>query len=247
MLFTDVSSNPIALGLFFMLLGLVPFMFLALTSFLKISVVLAILRNALGAGGVPSAAISAVLALALSLHIMYPVFKDVAGEAGSVLKRAHLGNKSSLADVPIYDTFNKAKLPLERFLVKHANRRERAFFANIQKQRLGMTGQPNDLPSCQLLNIEKTDLGIQCRYPGESLFSIVPAFVLSELKSAFFIGFAIFLPFLVVDLVVTNVLVGLGMMMVSPATVSLPFKLLLFILTDAWFLLSKGLVLSYAV
>ena len=84
-----------------------------------------------------------------------------------------------------------------------------------------------------------------CKPSGENFFSLVPAFVISELQQAFKIGFILFLPFLVIDLVVSNVLIALGMSMVSPFTISLPLKLILFVACDGWFLLCRGLVLGY--
>ena len=117
------------------------------------------------------------------------------------------------------------KEPLRTFLIKHSAPRERAFF---QKTAQRMVGE------------QRAD------QVGENDFIVViPAFTVSELVSAFQIGFLIFLPFLVIDLVVSNILLAMGMMMLSPVTVSLPFKLLLFVLIDGWVKLSHGLVLSY--
>lgn len=106
--------------------------------------------------------------------------------------------------------------PLQRFLEKHTGQKERDFFKSL-------------LPENQ----------------NENLATIASAFVVSELKESFVVGFAIYLPFLIIDLVVANILVGMGMMMVSPITISVPAKIALFVLCDGWYLLCKGLVLSY--
>lgn len=121
---------------------------------------------------------------------------------------------------------NAAKEPLRRFLLQHSHATEREFFLK-SAQRLLPPGQRNDLTR-------------------EDFIVIIPAFTVSELTAAFQIGFLIFLPFLVIDMVVANILLALGMMMLSPTTISLPFKLLLFVLVDGWAKLVHGLVLTYS-
>jgi type III secretion protein R len=118
------------------------------------------------------------------------------------------------------------KEPLRAFLTKHSSDNERAFFLR-SAQRL--------LPPARRADLTASDFIV-----------IIPAFTVSELTAAFQIGFLIFLPFLIIDLVVSNILLALGMMMLSPTTVSLPFKLLLFVLIDGWAKLVHGLVLTYA-
>ena len=95
------------------------------------------------------------------------------------------------------------------------------------------------------LFLEFSKIQYTSNYDEIPIFVIIPAFVLSELKAAFQISFLLFIPFLVIDLIISNVLLSLGMMMLSPAMISMPFKLLLFVLTDGWFLLTQGLLLSF--
>jgi type III secretion protein R len=121
--------------------------------------------------------------------------------------------------------FEAGKEPLRKFLIQHSNDAERAFFLR-SAQRL--------LPPASRNQISVDDFIV-----------VVPAFTVSELTAAFQIGFLIYLPFLIIDLVVSNILLALGMMMMSPTTVSLPFKLLLFVLIDGWAKLVHGLVLTY--
>ena len=120
--------------------------------------------------------------------------------------------------------FNRSKEPLRHFLIRHANNSEKALFVDISKQlhqELADEITPND-------------------------FSVlVPAFVITELKEAFSIGFLVFVPFLLIDIIIGNILLSLGMHMMSPTVVSLPFKLLLFVMVDGWQLLTKGLLLGY--
>jgi type III secretion protein R len=119
----------------------------------------------------------------------------------------------------------RAKEPLRGFLVKHTSADEREFFLSTARRML-----PEDK---------------RAQITSEDLIVVVPAFTVSELARAFQIGFIIFLPFLVIDLIVANILQALGMMMLSPTTISLPFKLLLFVLLDGWSKLIHGLVLTY--
>lgn len=211
--------------------SLVPFFALAVTSFLKLSVVLSIFRNALGAQQVPSGAVVGLLAFVLTVHVMAPVGRETLQIVEQKMGKDATKTESKVD--PQVDQIGElrwminlaaqASVPLEKFLRKHSGKRERVFFAEHTEAS------------------EDVDLDVK----GESFTSLIPAFVLSELRSAFMMGFVIYLPFLIVDLVVINVLMALGMMMVSPVTVSLPLKLLLFVLCDGWFLLSRGLILSY--
>jgi type III secretion protein R len=121
--------------------------------------------------------------------------------------------------------FDKGKEPIRAFLMKHAHEKERSMFFNLAKK----MRKPEDRESLK----------------PEDFQILIPAFVISELSEAFQIGFVIFLPFLVIDMVVANVLLSLGMFQLSPITVSLPFKLLLFVLVDGWYLIARGLILGY--
>jgi len=204
------AENPLYSAAVISAVAVLPFVVLSTTSFLKLSIVFGILKNALGAQQVPSGAIIALLSLVLTVHIMRPV----GDETYALLQENGLfeGEKKSIEEM--LEIVEASGEPVRKFLIKHSEERERLFFSK------GEEG-------------------------SESLMTLVPAFVLTELAEAFMIGFTVFLPFLVVDLVIANLLVGLGMMMVSPITIALPFKLLLFVLCDGWFLLSRGLVLTY--
>jgi type III secretion protein R len=120
----------------------------------------------------------------------------------------------------------RAREPVRGFLARHAHARDRAMFTDLAKRMR---------PPAERDQVADTDLMV-----------LTPAFVTSELKEAFSIGFLLFIPFLVIDIVIANVLLSLGMHMLSPTTISLPFKLLLFVLVDGWALLARGLVLGYA-
>jgi type III secretion protein R len=200
------------------LLALAPFVAVMVTSFTKIVVVLSLLRNALGLQQVPPNLVLNGLALVLTAYVMFPVGQEI------MQHMSEIDDITSSTDTMLAAA-NAAKEPLREFLIKHAKSRERAFFLNTARKAL---------PEARAAELTERDFIV-----------IVPAFTVSELAVAFQIGFLIFLPFIVIDLVISNILMAMGMMMLSPTTVSLPFKLLLFVLIDGWVKLAHGLVLSY--
>ena len=200
------------------LVALAPFVAVMVTSFTKIIVVLSLLRNALGLQQVPPNVVLNGMALVFTIYVMLPVGMDMAERAGTVENAgASTENMLAMADA--------SKEPLRNFLVAHSSPNQRAFFLR--------TAQKNLTP-------ERAD-----KLTERDFVIVVPAFTVAELSAAFQIGFLIFLPFLVIDLIIANILMAMGMMMLSPTTISLPFKLLLFVLVDGWVKLSHGLVLSY--
>lgn len=208
-------------------LSLVPFVFMTATSFVKISVVFSILRNALGTGQVPSGTIIAALSVILSLYVMAPVGESMFEAASPAMSDIALDQPLTRTGVDsILEAIDEGDEPLKRFLEQNAGERERALFYDLARR-----ARPDD----QRDRIEPNDLLV-----------ILPAFLITELAEAFQIGFLVFVPFLIVDMVVANVLLALGMHMLSPTTVSLPFKLLLFVLVDGWYLLARALILGYA-
>ncbi|MEO0321825.1 MAG: type III secretion system export apparatus subunit SctR [Myxococcota bacterium] len=223
-----MSEQPIAALLLLAGLSLLPFAFVVATSFVKISVVLSILRNGLGTGQVPSGTVITGLSLILTLYVMTPVGEDMAEAAGPAVARVDPAGSAGPDELTaLREAFDAGKEPLREFLARHAGDREQALFVDLARR----TRAPD----------RRGDVG------AEDFLVVLPAFLVSELSEAFQIGFLVFLPFLVIDMVVANVLLALGMHMLSPTTVSLPFKLLLFVLVDGWTLLARGLVLGYAV
>ena len=202
----------------FSILAVAPAILLATTSFVRISVVLSLLRQGIGAGQVPSNQTIAALAVFLSLLIMAPVWSEVYETAVVPYSEGQISNA---------EAFQRGQAPIRTFL-----------WRQIEK-----TG-----------NVET--IGVFTRFiPGKEnpefyedvpWRALAPAFLLSELKTAFLIGFQILIPFLIVDVVVSSVLVSTGMMMLPPTVVSLPFKLALFVLSDGWTLVVKSLLESFA-
>ncbi len=214
----EALGGPLSVFLVLALIGLLPFAFMALTSFVKIATVLQIVRGAIGAQGVPSSTVVLALSAALTLIAMAPVGSRVAERLQPLLTRA----EQSPAEL-ISGAIDAVREPLRSFLANNASAKEKARFLRLARQKPTMQGQVGD-----------TDLMV-----------VVPAFLVTELLAAFTLGFAIYLPFLVIDLVVANVLVGLGMQMLNPSQISLPFKLLLFVAADGWGLLAEALVTGY--
>lgn len=261
---SSMSSSPLVLTILCLSICLLPFALLSMTSFIKLSVVFAILRNALGAGQIPSAAVSTLLSFVLTLHIMNPVFREAGMRAEASLSKHHQEAKvkktarnSELA--ALLEAISEAALPLREFMTKHSRAEERAFFSRL---RASAEISPAEISPAKTASREikeknsqqnNSALNADILQPAQSsqeemlgYSSLIPAFVLSQLREAFIIGFILFIPFLIIDLVCANLLVGLGMMMVSPVAISLPFKIVLFVAADGWFNLCRGLVLGYS-
>jgi len=205
-------SVTIQILLLMTVLSLLPAALIMMTSFTRIIVVLAILRQALGTAQTPSNQILLGLALFLSLFIMAPVFDQAYQNGLKPYLDEQLGAEAAL---------QKVAEPFRKFMLNQTREDDLMMFTRIS----GRKGLPSrdQVPFSLLL----------------------PAFVTSELKTAFQIGFLIFLPFLVIDLVVASVLMAMGMMMLSPMIISMPFKLMLFVLVDGWSLIMGTLATSF--
>jgi type III secretion protein R len=199
-------------------IGLLPFAAMMITSYTKIVVVLGLLRNALGVQQVPPNMVLNGLALIISAYIMTPLMLD----AYDVLKGKGMAGSSAQQ---IEQVMGAAREPVRKFLDKHAHEREKAFF---------LKSATAVWPAERAKQLQKGDLIV-----------LAPAFTLSELTEAFKIGFLLYLAFIVVDLIIANVLLALGLSQLSPSQVSIPFKLLLFVVLDGWSVLLHGLVLTY--
>jgi type III secretion protein R len=212
------SFDPVLLIIVIALLGLVPFMAIMATSFVKIVVVLTLVRNALGIQQIPPTMALSGLAIILTVYIMAPV--------GIFAYDQMVDQDLTKMDTrTLLSTLSDAAEPFRDFLDRHAADSEKAFFVNSARTLWPVEYSKNVTP--------------------RDLLVLIPAFTVSELTEAFQIGFLLYLPFIVIDLIVSNILLAMGMMMVSPMTISLPFKLLLFVLVDGWTRLVHGLILTY--
>tara|TARA_A100001015_G_C14829350_1_gene647961 strand:- start:234 stop:968 length:735 start_codon:yes stop_codon:yes gene_type:complete len=205
-------SRSINVLLTFASLGLIPFVLVSTTSFLRIIIVFSLMRTALGTGQSPPNTVIISLAIFMTVFIMTPTWNDINTQA---LKPYYAGQISQK------EAMTQAVTPITQFMLKLTREKDLELF--IQFSHLDNVTNINNVP----------------------IWVIIPAFLISELKSAFQIGFLLFIPFVVVDLIVSNILLALGMFMLSPALVSLPFKILLFVLADGWNLLTRGLLLSF--
>ena len=220
------AERPVGLMIVLAALAIVPFVLIMCTSFLKIVVVLSIVRNAIGTPQVPPTQVLTGLAIILTAYVMAPTGTAIMREIRPVMDQGRGADLTSAQGVDAMITAaERAKEPARAFLLKHSHERDRAAF-------LGMARRMR--PPEERAGITERDFLV-----------VAPAFIVSELTEAFQIGFMLFVPFLVVDMLVANLLLALGMQMLSPSTVSLPFKLLLFVLVDGWRLLTRGLVLGY--
>lgn len=206
-------SSSIKIVVLLTMLSLIPTLLIATTSFLRIIVVLSMLRHAIGMQDTPPNAALVSMAIFLTLFSMQPVWNKINENAWAPFQ----ANKISLDSA-----VGEGIKPLRDFMIRQTREQDLALMVDLSG-----VSQPKSIE-----DIETTKL--------------VPAFMLSELKSAFQIGFMIFLPFLLIDLVVASILTSLGMMMVPPITISLPLKILMFILIDGWNLVIKSLMSSFS-
>ncbi|MBU0502712.1 MAG: flagellar type III secretion system pore protein FliP [Candidatus Margulisbacteria bacterium] len=205
-------SNSIQMILSMALISLVPFFLISVTSFLRIIIVFALIRTAVGTQQVPPNMIIVGLAFFMTVFIMSPVWTEINETAVTPY------NQGKLTQAKAFETGIK---PLRAFMLKQIREKDLALF--VQFSKIEKPKSADDIPT----------------------YVLVPSFMISELKTAFQIGFILFIPFIIIDLIVANILLSLGMFMLSPVMVSLPFKVLLFVLVDGWNLICRGLLLSF--
>ncbi len=193
-------------------LSFIPAMLIMMTSFTRIIIVLAIIRQAIGLQQSPSNQVLIGMSLFMTFFIMSPVFKQINDQA----LQPYLNE-----EIKSFEALEAAKVPIKAFMLSQTRVKDLATFADIAG--LEPLNSPQDAP----------------------LTVVIPSFITSELKTAFQIGFMFFIPFLIIDLVVASILMAMGMMMLSPMIVSLPFKLMLFVLVDGWVLVMGSLATSF--
>lgn len=213
------ASQPLEIIILLTLIALAPSMLIMMTCFTRIVIVLGFLRTAMQTQSTPPNMVITGMALFLTFFIMAPVFSEINEVAYQPYVSEELTTEEAL---------DAASVPLKKFMLKQTSQDDLQFFLNLSK-----TEEPEGGYTDEYL---QNDL---------SLTVIVPSFMISELKRAFQMGFLIFLPFLVIDLVVGSTLMSMGMMMLPPAMISMPFKILVFVLADGWNLLIGSVVASY--
>ncbi|MCW2922573.1 MAG: flagellar biosynthetic protein FliP [Thermoleophilia bacterium] len=240
-------DSLIQLALYLGGLSLLPFAIMTLTSFLRIVVVLSFLRSGLGAQNVPPNIVIIALALFLSLFVMGPTVDAINKDA----LQPYQADKISFEQAVV-----KAKTPLKGFMVKQISgsnsRKEiKTFYSLARDQKSTVACRTTDIDTktgetknCLITPEQFEQLGDKA--PNAlPIRVVIPAFIISELKKAFIMGFAVLLPFLVIDMVISNILLSLGMFMLPPVVISLPFKILLFVLAGGWTMVVKFIVMGF--
>ena len=225
-------SVPVQTLLFFSALSFIPAVLLLMTSFTRIIIVLSLLRQAMGLQASPPNQVLVGVALFLTAFVMSPTLERIHTDAYQPFAEQRIGFEAAL---------QKGSEPLRAFMLKQTRASDLELFARMA--RVAPTGEHGQKHGAS------PAAGSESQAPSAQDMPfrvIVPAFVISELKTAFQIGFMIFIPFILIDLICASVLMSLGMMMVSPVLVALPFKLVLFVLADGWNLLMGSLVASFA-
>ena len=231
------QTNPFSLIILLVGLSLLPFIAMVATSYLKIVVVMSLIRNALGIQSIPPNMVINALAMILTFYIMAPMVSESWGIAKAELAKNRQAAPAAATNFqpPTTNSFFetdavvKAAEPFRTFLSSHTSDRERAFFVNTAER------------------LWAKDENEPAQVDPESFYILIPSFCVSELTKAFQIGFLVYLPFIAIDIIVSNILLAMGMMMVSPVTISLPFKLLLFVMVNGWTLLIQGLIRGYVI
>jgi len=207
-------------------LALLPFAIMLLTSFLKIVIVLSLLRNAVGVQqSPPNQAINGI-ALLMSIYVMFPTCLAMYNEAETfITKEAPQELISDRSAQFIIGVVDKSKEPLRQFLLKNTIQKHEQYFYTLAYR---------NFPDPYKTSLKQSDFIV-----------LIPAYITSQLKGAFEVGVLIYLPFFVIDLVTSNILLAMGMMMLSPLTIALPLKLLLLVMVDGWTLIIQGLVMTF--
>ena len=209
-LFTDRMMQIIAL---ITILSVAPSILIMMTSFVRIVVVLSLLRTAMGLSTSPPNAVLVSLAMFLTLFVMTPTLKEAYAAGVEPLMANQISTK---------DALDRASVPMKKFMLGHVRQADLKLFLDMSGKK-SLPRTPDAIP----------------------ITTLAPAFMISELKRAFEIGFLVFIPFLIIDMAVASILMSMGMMMLPPVIISLPFKLIFFVLVDGWRLIAGSLVESY--
>jgi flagellar biosynthetic protein FliP len=221
------TAKLVQIILLITVLSLAPSILVMVTCFTRIVVVLSMLRTALGTQQTPPNVVLISLALFLTMFIMQPTFDKAWEEGVSPMMNNQLSEE---------DAIPRMIAPFHDFMLKHARPKDIELFVSASKDAAAQSqtnAQPDKKPPAAEA---KDDVPIR---------ALIPAFMISELRRAFEIGFLLFLPFLIIDMVVASILMSMGMMMLPPSIISLPFKIIFFVLVDGWYLISGSLIQSY--
>lgn len=219
----EADANSSTLDILFLLaiLALLPSFLIMMTSFLRIVISISFLRNAIGTQTSPPNQVIVGIALFLSIFIMFPTLSEIKDKAYDPYQAG---------EISIEEAITESSKPLKTFMLKQVYESDLDLFMSLADSR-GM--------------INAEEYNSQEKLTNLNIFVVVPAFITSELKRAFLIGFLLYIPFLIIDLVVSSTLMSMGMVMLPPTTISMPFKLMLFVLVDGWNLLFESLIVGF--
>lgn len=213
------ASQPLEIIILLTLIALLPSLLIMMTCFARIVIVLGFLRTAMQTQNTPPNIVLTGLALFLTIFIMAPVFSEM----NEIAYQPYVNEQ-----ITTQEALERAAVPMKRFMLKQTTNDDLQFFVDLSKTEVPEGGMTDEYKENEL-----------------SLTVIIPSFMISELKRAFQMGFMIFLPFLIIDIVVGSTLMSMGMMMLPPAMISMPFKILVFVLSDGWNLMIGSIVASY--
>lgn len=217
----DASSSALDLLFLLAMLALIPSLLLVMTAFTRIIISLSFLRSAIGTQTTPPNQVLIGLALFLTIFIMFPTFTQMKEKAYDPYKSGTLTSTEAIKE---------ASVPLKEFMLKQVYESDLDLFVTLAQDK-GVVKVEKIASSEELVNLPMT--------------IVIPAFITSEIKRAFMIGFLLYIPFLIIDIIVSSTLMSMGMVMLPPTTISLPFKLMLFVLVDGWNLLIQGLITGF--
>ncbi|MBP3488282.1 MAG: flagellar type III secretion system pore protein FliP [Roseburia sp.] len=215
---TGSVSTPVKALLVLTILSLAPSILIMMTSYTRIIIVLHFLRTAIGTQTAPPNQVLIGLALFLTFFIMWPTFQQINEDAIQPLDNG---------DITIEEAFEAAEVPIREFMKGQTLEKDLRLFMDLDQQEY------------------EDNLTAEEAFDAAPMTTIIPAFIITELRYAFIMGFLIYIPFIVIDMVVASVLMSMGMMMLPPTTISLPFKILLFILADGWNLVIGSVVRTF--
>lgn len=217
------------------LLSLAPGLAIMVTSFTRFVIVFSMLRSALGLGQSPPNMVITSLAMFMTFFVMQPVFQHAWEDGLGPLVEGSITEEQALPRIAA---------PFHAFMLANTREQDLALFARMAQR--GEEGRALSSPGDLLAAADNPGASLPESRADVAWSTLVPAFMISELRRAFTIGFLIYLPFIAIDLIVASVLMGAGMMMLSPVMISLPFKVIFFVLVDGWYMLAGSLMQSYA-
>ncbi len=237
-------APPMQVALLLGALSFIVSLLVSVTAFTRIIIVLSFVRRALTTQEIPPNPVMMGLAMFLTLFVMGPTFQNIHTKALKPYLLAQKEEADKKDSFTLEQAFNAASFEIKQFMLRNTRETDLLLFIDLAAHKDSEEEIVSDGNSGQLLDSAKPKMEYS-DYEKVPLTTLVPAFIISELKTAFIMGFCIYIPFLLIDLVVSTVLMSLGMMMMPPVVVATPCKLLLFVMVDGWQLIAQALVTSF--